>query len=489
MGQKVVELKPNPGQQEFALRVPYSIREVLYGGARGGGKTYAGLIWLTEYVDHPRFQGLVIRRNADDLSDWVERARYMYKDIGGIVSGNPPVFRFPSGAFIRTGHLKDDSTYTKYQGHEYQKILIEELTQIASKERYQKLISSCRTSIPELKPQVFSTTNPGGIGHLWVKEMFIDPGPPNKSFLAEDGIKRIYIPATMMDNPQLMENDPEYVSQIEALKFTDEALYRAWRFGDWDIFVGQVFREWRVTKHVIPYLPYGIELEQCKLYMSFDWGYNDAASLHWLAVAPENDRGVRHIYVYREIYKTEEHPDWWAQQIAEIVRNEPVQGLILPHDAYSVRPGSLPIEQQFRQYFDRVHVRVPIYNAEAQSHKARMNRIALMHNVLAESWDGTPTLQVLENCRNFIRTLPALPYSENKPEDIDDASEDHAFDSVTYGLYKLHSSGMATVVNPKLAQQMVKIGYLTEGGKIKGNIDIASALKGSMVVESDWRYK
>lgn len=484
-----IELRPNPGQQEFALRIPYSIREVLYGGARGGGKTHAGLIWLTEYIDHPRFQGLVIRRNADDLSDWVERARFMYKDLGGVVTGNPPVIRFPSGAFIRTGHLKDDSTYTKYQGHEYQKILIEELTQIPTKERYQKLTSSCRTSIPELKPQIFSTTNPGGVGHLWVKELFIDPSPPNKSFLAEDGIKRIFIPATMDDNPVLMDNDPEYVNSIEALKFTDDALYKAWRFGDWDIFVGQVFREWSVSKHVIPYLPYGLSLEDCKLYIGYDWGYNDPACAIWIAVAPENDRGVRHLYIYREIYKNEEHPDWWAQEIAEVVRNEPVQGLILPHDAYSVRPGSLPIEQQFREYFTKVQVRIPLLNAEASSHKARMNRIALTHNVLAESWDGTPTLQVLENCRNFIRTLPALPYDEHKPEDVDTAAEDHAWDAASYGLYKLYNSGLASVVNPKLAMQQVKVGYLSESGRISGGINIAAALKGTMQVGEDWRYR
>ena len=96
-------LKPNPGKQEFALRQPYSIKEILYGGARGGGKTFAGLIWLTEYVDHPRYQGLVIRRSSTDLVDWVERARWMYAGLGGVVTGNPAVIRFPSGAIIRTG--------------------------------------------------------------------------------------------------------------------------------------------------------------------------------------------------------------------------------------------------------------------------------------------------------------------------------------------------------------------------------------------------
>src|SRR5215469_14977682 len=279
-------LKPNPGQQEFALRQPYSIKEILYGGARGGGKTFAGLLWLTEYVDHPRFQGLVIRRNGDDLGDWIERARYMYAGLGVQITGNPVILRFPSGAIIRTGHLKDDTTYTKYQGHEYQKILIEELTQIVSKDRYVKLVSSCRTTIPELRPQIFATTNPGGIGHLWVKEMFVDPHEPNVPFTGEDGIKRVYIPATVDDNPVLSEADPDYLTRLEALRWTDEALWKAWRYGDWNIFVGQVFGEWRPRKHIIPTLP--VNLEDCKVYGAMDWGYNDPTSIHWIAVAPEN---------------------------------------------------------------------------------------------------------------------------------------------------------------------------------------------------------
>src|SRR5579859_298948 len=145
----MIEIRPNPGQQEYALRQPYSVFEILYGGARGGGKTFAGMIWMLEYIDNPRYQGLVIRRNSDDLSDWIQRARHLYHSMGAEIVGNPPMIRFPSGAIIRTGHLKDENAYTKYQGHEYQKMLIEELTQITSESRYVQLIQSCRTTIPE----------------------------------------------------------------------------------------------------------------------------------------------------------------------------------------------------------------------------------------------------------------------------------------------------------------------------------------------------
>lgn len=482
-------LKPNPGQQEFALRQPYSIKEILYGGARGGGKTFAGIIWLTEYIDNPRFQGLVIRRNANDLSDWIERAKYVYSGLNAVFTGGTnAIIRFPSGAIIRTGHLKDDDTYTKYQGHEYQKMLIEELNQIPSEERYLRLISSCRTSIKELKPQIFATTNPGGVGHLWVKQRFIDPSPPNVRFIGDDGMSRIFIPATMDDNPVLMEADPDYVKTIEALRFTDEALYRAWRFGDWDIFVGQVYKEWRVKEHTLPYLPRGLKLEDCKLYIGLDWGYRDPASVHWIAATPENELGIRHYYIYREIYVTEQRPSWLATEIAEIVKDEPVEFLIMPHDTYANLGGTRPIEQQFRETFKTLGVSISMIPAEAQSHRAKINRQALMHEALSLAPDDIPYVRVLENCRNLIRTLPALSYSDTKPEEIDSEAEDHAFDSVTYGLYRL-LNGKSLIVNPKGIVDKQKQGYIVnEEGKLEGfHVDLGKVMKNNK--DQDWRYR
>jgi PBSX family phage terminase large subunit len=477
-------LKPNPGQQEYALRQPYSIFEILYGGSRGGGKTWAGLIWLTEYIEHPRFQGLVIRRNADDLSDWIERARYVYKGLGAEITGKPGVIRFPSGAIIRLGHLKDDSTYTKYQGHEYQKVLIEELTQIQSENRYLKLISSCRSTIPELRPQVFATTNPGNIGHLWVKQRFIDPAPSNKPFIDADGIKRIFIPATIDDNPVLSTADPDYVKRLDALKFTDEALYRAWRYGDWDIFVGQVYKEWRQDVHVIDKLP--INLDICKKYIGFDWGYNDPASFHWIAVTPENEYGVRHYYVYRELYGSEVTPKAWAKEIADIVRDEPVEFMVMPHDTYAHLGGGNPIEQQFREVFREMQVHINLVPAEAQSHRAKINRQSLMHEALSIAPDGKPYLQIHTNCRNIIRTLPALPYDDKKPEEIDDNSEDHAFDSLTYGLYRI-TKGQGFITTSKTNEQRTESFVIDEQGKAVGlSYDPGQALKNNNT--RDWRH-
>src|ERR1035437_7430661 len=132
--------RPNSKPQELALKK--RCFEILYGGARGGGKTDAGLAWLLKEIDKPNYRALIIRKNADDLTDWVDRAYKMYARYGAKIAYRPAVITFPSGAVFRTGHLKDDQAYTKYQGHEYERILIEELTQIPTEKRYMQLISS-----------------------------------------------------------------------------------------------------------------------------------------------------------------------------------------------------------------------------------------------------------------------------------------------------------------------------------------------------------
>lgn len=206
--------------------------EILYGGARGGGKTDAGQAWLLYDIDKPRYRALVIRRNATDLDDWIDRAKIMYAPAKGAYVGD--TFNFPSGARIRTGHLKDDNAYTKYQGHEYQKLLLEEVTHIASESNYEKLLGSCRSTIPEIKPQVFCTTNPDGPGYSWVKRRWNIPDKPDEIVKVLDertGRTRVFIPSRVQDNPVLMTIDPGYIKYLESIQ--DEDLREAWLNGSW----------------------------------------------------------------------------------------------------------------------------------------------------------------------------------------------------------------------------------------------------------------
>jgi len=234
-----IHWKPQPRQEYALVRAQEDIFELLYGGARGGGKTDGGQIWLVEpkYIQHKLYRALVIRKNADDLSDWVDRAERMYAPLGAVVTGNPKVITFPSGAKIKTGHLNDSKAYTKYQGHEYQKMLIEELTQIALENNYEKLIASCRSTIPGLKSQVFNTTNPDGEGHVWVKERWNCENGDDKVievYDKETGLyrNRLFISAKVEDNPTLVKNDPGYVATLNNIK--DPTLRKQWRDGSWE---------------------------------------------------------------------------------------------------------------------------------------------------------------------------------------------------------------------------------------------------------------
>lgn len=224
-----VHWKPQPKQELALSRIE---DEILYGGARGGGKTDAGQAWLLYDIDKPKYRALVIRRNATDLDDWIDRAKHMFSPTKGVLVGD--TFNFPSGARIRTGHLKDDNAYTKYQGHEYQKLLIEEITHIASESNYEKLLGSVRSTIPDIKPQVFATTNPDGPGYKWVKNRWGIPDKPTEMVFKKDdatGRTRIFIPSNVQDNPMLMEIDPGYIKYLESIQ--DEDLKEAWLNGSW----------------------------------------------------------------------------------------------------------------------------------------------------------------------------------------------------------------------------------------------------------------
>jgi phage terminase large subunit len=510
---------PNPGPQEVAISFydDPTVFEIFFGASRGPGKTAAGVAWLVPSLTNPRLRALVIRKNADDLSDWVDRAVNTYKPMKATAAYRPAIIKVPNGGTILTGHLKDDQAYTKYQGHEYPKMLIEELTQIPSEVRYKQLIASCRSTIPGLFPQVFLTANPGGVGHGWVKARFITPDRTlndveevsvnyvddlgrdrTYDYLLitdkETGLRRVYLPATIDDNPVLMQADPNYVHQLESLKNTDESLYRAWRHGDWDIFVGQVFDEWREKLHVIDKLGISFEtFNNCKKIASLDWGYNDPNSVHWNILLPENDMGVKHIITYRERYENKRTPEDWAVELAQLFKAEPIEYLVLPHDAYAHSGGrdqtiAAVFEKTFREICGLGAV--TLVQAKSLVAGARMNRQAIMHNLLAVSPDGAPFLQVHKSCRNLIRTLPTLVYSETKPEDIDEHAEDHAYDSETYGLMTImerESYVISHDYKPKKAKDGL---MLNEQGQMEGNtIEIGKAIYAQQNKGDDWRYR
>jgi len=326
--------KPHKKQEIALLSRAF---ETLYGGARGGGKTDAGLAWLLYDIDNPLYRALVIRKNGEDLTDWLDRARIMYSGHGAIITGKPAKIVFPSGAKIYTGHLKDENSYTKYQGHEYPRMLVEELTQIPSEDLYLKLVSSCRSTVEGLEARVFASANPGGLGHHWVKRRFVDPARPGTLFQDPiSGRGRIFIPATVDDNPTMQQRDPNYIKFLDSLA---PNLRAQWRYGSWESvkFKGQIYgdelQQMRDSGRIYEFSPNGYK----QVDVAFDLGTNDAQCLTF---AQDN-----FIIDYEEAMNKQW--GYYAQLLREKGYNYRL--FILPHDGTKRDAKSL---QSFKEFLE-----------------------------------------------------------------------------------------------------------------------------------------
>lgn len=321
-----VQFKATP-KQTIALQS--LCREILYGGARGGGKSYGGRLWLLRHIDKPYFRGLVVRLNATDLREWLDHAAEMYKPLGAVFSGKPVTIRWPSGAIIYTTHLGDDAAWQAVQGWGIQNVVLEEAGQIPSEERYSMLLGSLRTTFTDIPAQVFLTANPGGPGHGWLKKRFVDaydsdgnPTHPFTPFYTDSGkrLSRIFIPATIDDNPYIYEADPGYVDYLESLSPT---LKKAWRYGDWNAFEGAFFPEFRRYRvegeppeacHVIPAFDLPGYLHK---WLATDWGFYHPCPTYFFARDEEG-----RIHVYREMISQGLGPEELGVRLAEVIATE-----------------------------------------------------------------------------------------------------------------------------------------------------------------------
>lgn len=423
-------LNPNDRQKEFFLE-----REkfILYGGAKGGGKSWA-LRWkqILRRLNYPKSKGLLLRRTYPQLYR-THIDKMLTEMPKGIAEYKPQShsFHFLNGSVLELGSAQHESDILNYQGAEYDDIGIDQAEQF-TEYQFDMIRSILRSVRPDLDTQLYVSANPGGVGHGWVK----------RKFITEPDAGYRYIPAKVYDNPVLMQNDPQYVKDLERLP---DELRRAYLEGDWDVFAGQVFGEWRREKHIITEFAYPID--SCHRIMTYDWGYNAPACALWLAFTPD-----RRIYVYREIYQNSTTPEKWAEQLAIINKVDPVEQFVLPHDCFARLGG----RESIADTFTRAGI-APIKQANTLTRDARKNRLAILHNFLADGADGIPLLQVHVNCKNTIRTLPELIYDQSNPEDVDTSGEDHAYDALSIGvsaaLGNVRGSG-AVKVEPSMNLQV-----------------------------------
>ena len=426
-----IELSVTPKQKKF---IDCDCDEVLFGGAAGGGKSYGQLIdALLFALKYKGSRQLILRRTFPELErSLILNSLSLFPREIASYSVSAKKWTFRGGSVIEFGFCDGEKDVFRYQGAEYDIVRFDELTHF-TETQYSYLISRIRGTNGFPK-QIKSTANPGGVGHSWVKARFIEGKSADKTHIDEHGRSIIFIPSFVGENTFLTEADPDYIKRLEQLPEKEK---KALLYGDWDIFSGQVFTEWRNNpegyasrkfSHVIT--PFEIPREW-RRYRAFDFGYSKPFAVLWFAV--DHDGSA---FCYRELYGCTGEPDvgvkWNVGQIAEKIReiekkNESGQKIVGIADpaiwnATGSYEGSVAdMLERHGVYFER----------------GKNDRIAgkmQLHNRLAFDEDGYSMLYFFENCRNTIRTLPQLVYDSTNPEDVDTKGEDHLYDALKYFL-------------------------------------------------------
>lgn len=404
-------LRPNPKQELFFKS---TARYTAYGGSLGGGKSWAmrrKLVLLC--LRYSGIKCLLLRRTFDELEG--NHIRPLRAELEGIAKYNTDkhIFTFPNGSILQLGFCATEGDVYRYQGQEYEVIGFEEATQF-TEYQMEFIETRNRTIRNDFSPRCYYTCNPGGVGHDRIKRLFIDRNYRE----GENPEDYVFIKATVYDNYAIMENDPSYVSRLEKLP---ENLRKAFLNGDWDVVEGQYFREFSREKHVVD--PFPIPLAW-KKFRSIDIGFNDPTCVLWYAVSPD-----RRIYVYREIYQVPPS----AVDLARLIKQYDGKDII----SYTVGSVDMWNKHGLKDAMGGECVaetlgklKVPVIKADNN----RMNGWARIRESLLDAPDGKPYLQIFSNCPNLIRTLPALYYDKNDHEDVSDKCEDHAAESLRYGL-------------------------------------------------------
>ena len=449
--------KPQKKQTDFLSRSEY---EVLYGGAAGGGKSDALLVEALRQVHIPHYTALILRKTVPQLSELIDRSRQIYLSAfpKAVYNSTEHVWKFPSGAKIYFGSMQYIKDRINYQGKRYDFIAFDELTHFTWEE-YSYMFSRNRPSGAGTRVYIRATTNPGGVGHGWVKERFITPAPPltpiadTYSIVTPEGKRmemtrhRVFVPSTVFDNEILLKNNPEYLASLAMLP---EAEKKALLYGDWDSFDGQVFTEWtddsahytdQLHTHVIA--PFEIPAWWPR-YMSFDHGYARPFSVGWWAIAPDGTA-----YRYREWYGCEPgRPNTGLRltprQIAEGILEREMDER--NNNLYIDRIADPAIFDRSRgdsvaQLMEPVGGRPGVYFRPGENN--RLSGKMELHERLRFSPEGRPKMYVFSTCRDFIRTVPALCYDAVHVEDIDTQGEDHIYDETRYFLMSRPSQGPA----------------------------------------------
>ena len=417
---------PSERQREFFLS---RARHTAYGGARGGGKSWAmRRKFILLALRYPGLNLLLLRRTLPELRE--NHLIPMQRELYGFAVYNSAerVFRFPNGSRIKLGYCDTMQDVYQYQGQEYAVIGLEEATHFT--EEQMRFLTTCnRTTRKDFSPRMYYTCNPGNVGHAWVKRLFIDRLYAEN----ENPNDYLFIPARIYDNKVLLDADPNYIRQLEALP---EELRRAHLDGDWDVHAGQYFREFSRDRHVIE--PFEIP-SWWRRFRSMDWGYNDPCCVLWHAVDGEN-----RVYTYRELYVRETRAGEVASMVLELSRGESISYTVASPDMWQKRgavlsgAGGFEGETLAELFTSSGLSLTPADNSRVPG----WNRV---RDFLAVAPDGRPNWLCFSDCRNLIRQLPALQFDQHNREDAADG-DDHAPEALRYALMSRPRAGRQPII-------------------------------------------
>lgn len=398
--------RPNPKQARFLAS---NHRYTAYGGARGGGKSWAVRVkGVGGALYYPGIKILMLRRTYPELENTIISPLIELLNTAAL-DGKPAGDRlftynatmrtlfFANGSMIKFGHLQSANAVTEYQGQEYDWIFMDEATHFTEWEF--RVLAATLRGVNKIPKRMYLTCNPGGVGHLWVKRLFVE-----RDFRAgEDPKDYFFIPATVEDNTALMDHSPDYIQMLDLLP---DDLRAAHRYGDWDAMAGQFFGEFRRETHVVK--PFLVPQEWPR-YRAIDYGLDMFACL-WVAV----DFGGR-AWVYREV----QQPGLIVSDAAALMR-----GLTLPEERieYTIAPPDLWSTQKDT---GRTMAEVFAQNGVGlvKASNSRVQGWLTLKEYLKPGADGRPNLLVTEDCPCIIRNLPALQHSDKNPSDC--ATEPH----------------------------------------------------------------
>lgn len=414
--------------------------DVFYGGSAGGGKSHALLIFAAlRRQAYPKTTGILFRRTYPELErSLILKSHELYPQFGARYNEQKHRWHFPNGSIQEFGFCEREQDVYRYQGAEYHDQGFDELTHF-TQFQFTYLTSRCRSAMPGVRALIRAASNPGNVGHVWVRDRYITPSKLGGMWKNPiTGKSMAFIPATVKDNPALNESDPTYVQRLKEM---GDKKYRALALGDWSVFEGQYFDMWNDTPDMSVLRQTHEPTTGTLKFLSMDWGYAEPACVLWWEVTPSG-----RVFIYRELYTTERSPKELAKDILTLSPMlERYMHIVIPPELYGkkieLEGGGEPIANLMQSVLQQ---RMPLKKAN----NARVPGWIKLKEFLSPAPDGRPWLQVSPNCQNLIRTLPSMVHDEDRPEDLATLAEDHACDALRYGAVDLHEIPRLPLLTP-----------------------------------------